>query len=63
MIYFDRQTQEQLVSRLASQLEPGGALFVGHSESLIGIDHGLKTLRPSIYQKPGTVGVLCPAAS
>jgi chemotaxis protein methyltransferase CheR len=52
MIYFDRQTQEQLVSRLTGQLEPEGYLFVGHSESLVGIDHDLKSLRPSIYQKP-----------
>jgi chemotaxis protein methyltransferase CheR len=51
MIYFDRETQEQLVPRLAEQLVPGGYLFVGHSESLIGIKHGLKTLRPSVYQK------------
>lgn len=54
MIYFDRPTQEQLVGRLADQLEPGGYLFVGHSESLIGFGHGLKSLRPSIYQKLGS---------
>ena len=52
MIYFDRPTQEQLVSRLAAHIEPGGFLFVGHSESLIGIEHGLKSLRPSVYQLP-----------
>lgn len=51
MIYFDRPTQEQLVPRLVEQLAPGGYLFIGHSESLIGIDHGLKAVRPSIYQK------------
>ncbi len=51
MIYFDRPTQEQLVSHLAGQLEPAGYLFVGHSESLVGVEHGLKRLRPSIYQK------------
>jgi chemotaxis protein methyltransferase CheR len=51
MIYFDRQTQEQLVPRLAEQLLPGGYLMVGHSESLVGIEHGLKCVRPSIYQK------------
>lgn len=51
MIYFDRQTQEQLIPRLAEQLLPGGYLFVGHSESLVGIEHGLKTMKPSIYQR------------
>jgi chemotaxis protein methyltransferase CheR len=52
MIYFDRGTQEQLIPRLVEQLAPGGVLFVGHSESLIGIEHKLKCLRPSVYQKP-----------
>jgi len=51
MIYFDRPTQEQLIPRLAEQLLPGGYLFVGHSESLVGIEHGLKTMKPSIYQR------------
>jgi chemotaxis protein methyltransferase CheR len=51
MIYFDRETQEQLVLRLRDQLAPGGYLFVGHSESLIGIDHHLSSVRPSIYRR------------
>jgi chemotaxis protein methyltransferase CheR len=52
MIYFDRTTQEQLIGRLKDQLAPGGYLFVGHSESLVGLEHGLKSVRPSIYRKP-----------
>jgi chemotaxis protein methyltransferase CheR len=51
MIYFDRPTQEQLVPRLAGELVPGGYLVVGHSESLVGINHGLKCVQPSIYQR------------
>lgn len=51
MIYFDRATQEQLILHLAQHLAPGGHLFVGHSESLIGVHHGLKTVQPSVYQK------------
>lgn len=50
MIYFDRKTQELLVPRLRDQLTPGGCLIVGHSESLIGIDHALTNVRPSIYR-------------
>lgn len=50
MIYFDRKTQESLVPRLRNQLDPQGYLFVGHSESLIGIDKALKIIRPSIYR-------------
>ncbi len=51
MIYFDAQTQEQLVRRLCQQLEPGGYLFIGHSESLNGISHSLKYVKPAIYRK------------
>jgi chemotaxis protein methyltransferase CheR len=53
MIYFDRPTQERLVRNLANCLEPGGWLLTGHSESLMGIDHGLRYIAPSVYRKPG----------
>jgi chemotaxis protein methyltransferase CheR len=52
MIYFDRQTQEQVVGRLAAMLEPGGYLFVGHAESLTRIPHSLDYVRPAVYRKP-----------
>jgi chemotaxis protein methyltransferase CheR len=52
MIYFDRPTQERVVNRLAQFLEPGGHLFIGHSESLNGIHHPLEFVKPAIYRKP-----------
>lgn len=52
MIYFDRPTQETLVRQLADKLLPGGHLLVGHSESLSGVKHSLKLVRPAIYLKP-----------
>lgn len=42
LIYFDRDTQLQIVSRFAPMLAPGGALFVGHSENFA---HGQRALR------------------
>ncbi len=51
MIYFNKATQQTLVQRLASQLEPGGYLLIGHSESLTGIDHPLTYVRPTIYRR------------
>jgi chemotaxis protein methyltransferase CheR len=51
MIYFSRETQAQLVNRLVACLEPGGYLFVGHSESLTGIEHPLQQVQPAVYQK------------
>lgn len=51
MIYFNKQTQTGVVRRLAAALEPGGYLFVGHAESLTGIDHTLRYVRPAVYQR------------
>jgi chemotaxis protein methyltransferase CheR len=51
MIYFNKRTQAELVNRLAASIEPGGFLFVGHAESLTGIDHPLRYVRPAIYRK------------
>jgi chemotaxis protein methyltransferase CheR len=52
MIYFSKETQEQVVGRMARFLEPGGYLFVGHSESLTGIAHTLESVAPAVYRKP-----------
>jgi len=54
MIYFDRNTQHRLVAQLAANLEPGGYLFIGHSESLNGIEHPLQYIRPAVYRKPAS---------
>lgn len=51
MIYFDRRTREQLINSLIRRLKPDGTLFVGHSESLNGLQHHLKMVRPAIYIK------------
>ena len=51
MIYFDRPTQEQLVTRLCRFLVPGGYLMIGHSESLNGLNLPLRCLKASIYQR------------
>ena len=56
MIYFDKPTQRALVNRLAACLEPGGYLFIGHAESLNGIDQPLSYVRPAIYRKAETSG-------
>lgn len=52
MIYFDKPTQKQLVERFAGLLCTGGTLFVGHSESLAGVQHSFRYVRPTIYEKP-----------
>src|SRR5579884_973307 len=52
MIYFDKPTQEKIVNRMAMFLESGAYFFVGHSESLNGIQHPFQFVRPAIYRKP-----------
>ncbi len=51
MIYFDRPTQQDLVRRLAACLEPGGYLFIGHAESLNGLDVPVKYVKPAVYRR------------
>ncbi len=51
MIYFDRPTQAQLVTKFYRYLKPGGYLFIGHSESLQRLDQPFKAIAPTIYQK------------
>jgi chemotaxis protein methyltransferase CheR len=51
MIYFDQPTREALVGRYHQHTEPGGYLFIGHSETL-GRSQSLYTyLKPALYQK------------
>lgn len=51
MIYFDRQTQEKVLNRICRNLNPGGYLFVGHSETLAGLDVPTVPVGPAIYRK------------
>ena len=51
MIYFNTPTKEALVNRFEKQLLPGGYLFVGHSESLSGMQTGMKQVAPMVYRK------------
>jgi chemotaxis protein methyltransferase CheR len=51
MIYFDRETQQELIEKMYPLIEPGGYLIIGHAESLTNIKHPLKLVKPSIYRK------------
>jgi len=52
IIYFDRPTQEKVLKRLCRHLVPGGYLFMGHSETLSGLDVPLVSEGATIYRKP-----------
>ena len=51
LIYFDKKTQESVVRKLLEHLAPGGYLFLGHSETILGVDLPLKTVGPTIFKK------------
>jgi chemotaxis protein methyltransferase CheR len=51
LIYFNTQTKREVVARALSVLQPGGWLFIGHSENLNGICDAVKPTAPSIYRK------------
>lgn len=52
MIYFSDETKRLVVSRVLMQLRHGGHFFIGHSESLNGINHEVVLRTPSVYRKP-----------
>jgi len=52
IIYFDRETQKALFNNFYDHLNPGGYLFIGHSESLHGINDRFRLVVPTVYRKP-----------
>jgi len=51
IIYFDKPTQERLFAKFCEYLKPGGFIFIGHSETLSGIDLPLRKVATSVYEK------------
>ncbi len=52
LIYFDRETQRKVVTKMLEHLKPGGYLFIGHSESLLNQNIPyLKQIKPTVYLK------------
>jgi chemotaxis protein methyltransferase CheR len=51
MIYFDGPTKAKLIERYTAKLNPGGFLYIGHSESLNGAHPGLSLVGRTIYRR------------
>jgi chemotaxis protein methyltransferase CheR len=51
IIYFDRITQIRLFEKFYNQLKPGGYLFIGHSETLHGINDQFVPVGVAVYRK------------
>lgn len=50
LIYFNRETQSLALKRVIRAMRPGGVLFVGHSEGLLGFDLPLQRVGNAIYK-------------
>jgi chemotaxis protein methyltransferase CheR len=50
LIYFERDTQGKVISRLCDNLRPGGHLILGHSESIHGSEP-LTTVANTVFRK------------
>jgi chemotaxis protein methyltransferase CheR len=51
LIYFDKPTQQAVLTRLCDHLRPGGYLFLGHSESLAGFGLPLNPIAPTVFRR------------
>ncbi|MDO1530410.1 protein-glutamate O-methyltransferase [Fulvimonas sp. R45] len=51
VIYFDQPTKRRLFERYAAMLEPGGYLFLGHSESMHGLSDAFELVGRTVYRK------------
>lgn len=49
-IYFQRDTQEAILNRFVRHLTPGGFIFLGHSESINGLNVPLVQVAPAVYR-------------
>lgn len=51
MIYFNRQTRENLIKQMVRFLVPGGYLLIGHSEGIDRSTPDLDYIKPAVYRK------------
>jgi len=52
MIYFNNETRNAVVKKFFDVTEPGGYLFIGHSESISNSGSGFEYIKPAVYRKP-----------
>ncbi len=51
LIYFDKPTQTHVLSRLCDCLLPGGYLYVGHSETVTGVNLPIRQVANTVFKK------------
>ena len=53
IIYFERKIQYELLQKFTGHLKTGGILFLGHSETLNGMNVPYEMIAPTVYIKTG----------
>nr|WP_117192820.1 protein-glutamate O-methyltransferase CheR [Rhizobium terrae] len=51
LIYFDKPTQQHVLTRLCDNLLPGGYIFIGHSETVTGFDLPVKQVANTVFKR------------
>jgi chemotaxis protein methyltransferase CheR len=51
LIYFDKKTQQQVLSRICDRLRPGGLLFISHTETVAGLHLPVKPVSTSVFER------------
>ncbi len=51
LIYFEREKQKYIIGNLLNKIDPHGYLFLGHSESMAGMNFNLKSCAPAVFRK------------
>jgi len=51
VIYFDRDTQREIISRMAELQATGDHLVLGHSESLLDVSTQYRLTRQTVYRR------------
>jgi len=51
LIYFDRPTQQKVLNTICRHLHPNGYIFLGHSETLNGLNVPLTPVATAVYRK------------
>lgn len=51
LIYFSADDKDKVIAKMVTHMAPGGHLVVGHSESMVVRNPGLRQVRPTIFRK------------
>ncbi len=51
MIYFDKETKQELIRKVYEAMEPGGYLFIGRTETIDRSEVPFQLIQPSIFRK------------